>query len=123
MITGRVEKIRSNIIAKLKYLKYKNKPNFLYGKYFNIIKSFSILHLFLKLSIPGISCHLMIGRLWEFIRVDKGYMNFIVRKHITIVNLLIIMLGYIPNCLKKYVPWQNLYTLKIKLKILLIKLK
>ena len=39
MTTGRVEKFRSNIIAKLKYLKYKNKPNLLYGKFFNTIKS------------------------------------------------------------------------------------
>ena len=53
-----------------------------------------MLYSLLKLSIPGSSCHLMIGPLWGFIKVDKGYMNFIVRKHITIVNHLIIMLGH-----------------------------
>ena len=111
MTTGRVEKFRSNIKAKPKYLKYKNKPNLLYGIFSILLKVSSMLYLLPKLSIPGISCHLMIGRLWGFIRVDKGYMNFIVIKHKTIVNHLIIMLGYIQNCLKKYVPWQNLLSI------------
>ena len=34
MTTGCVEKFRCNMIEKLKYLKYNNKPNVLYGNFF-----------------------------------------------------------------------------------------
>ena len=28
--------------------------------------------------VPGVSCHLMTGWQWEVIRVDKGYINYII---------------------------------------------
>ena len=78
-----------------------------------LLKMSPVLYLLAKQSIQVVSYHIMIRKLWKFIKIYKSNMNFIVRKHFNcILNHLIIVMGPILNCLHKCNVDLNLISLR-----------